>query len=444
MSRSDEGKDHLKKKVERKWEYAPKSEGLVDREHVAPQTVKVRSLGSDGGGGRGHDEGLLSRFKGPMIWLAAILAIVVGLFAFSALFATATIDIEVSRQETSIDRDFTAYSGSSAGDVPFEFVVIESEVIERVPTTKEDEVSRKASGKIVVFNESPAKVDLVVNTRFKSNSGLIYRVGSPVTVPAASNASGEMLPGSLEISVLADKAGKEYNTGLTDFKIPGLEGSDLYDKMYARSKTEITGGFEGVLRTAEDAEIEAAQMRLVERAESAARSDLTGSIASDVVLYQDGIFVTVDTSVPNDVVTDESGKTFVPVRGVATLYAAVFDRHSLSAAIAAKAIPSYDGSDVLVTNLDELAMTLKDREAIDPQTSKTFTFGLKGKPFILWELDTDALRNDLVGLNESEAEAIVRSKYDESVRRYNAEFSPFWIKTFPNNANDIVITIQGG
>ena len=66
-----------------------------------------------------------------------------------------------------------------------------------------------------------------------------------VTIPGTKVENGKTVPGSKEVDVVADKAGAEYNIGLTDFTIPGFKGSPKFETVFARSKTEMTGGYVG-------------------------------------------------------------------------------------------------------------------------------------------------------------------------------------------------------
>ena len=76
--------------------------------------------------------------------------------------------------------------------------------------TSENEVTIKteASGKIVVYNNySTAGQKLIKDTRFETPNGLIFRIKDAVTVPGKKTVGGETVPGSLEVTVYADKEG---------------------------------------------------------------------------------------------------------------------------------------------------------------------------------------------------------------------------------------------
>ena len=53
---------------------------------------------------------------------------------------------------------------------------------------------------------------------------------------------GEIVPSSIDVEVVADEPGKEYNIGPTTFSIPGFKGSPKYEGFYGKSTKPMTGG----------------------------------------------------------------------------------------------------------------------------------------------------------------------------------------------------------
>jgi hypothetical protein len=85
----------------------------------------------------------------------------------------------------------------------------------------------------------------VARTRFESPDGKIYRIEKPLLIPGAKEERGTLVPGSIEAEVVAENPGEEYNKELADFTVPGLKGSALFEKFYARSKGVLAGGRRG-------------------------------------------------------------------------------------------------------------------------------------------------------------------------------------------------------
>jgi len=111
-------------------------------------------------------------------------------------------------------------------------------------TEKKSQESR-AEGIVVIFNKAKESQVLIASTRLESSDGKIYRIPRTIVVPASKQEGGKTIPGSVEITVMADKTGNEYNLGLSDFTLPGLKGSPKYELVFGRSKTEMRGGASG-------------------------------------------------------------------------------------------------------------------------------------------------------------------------------------------------------
>lgn len=107
-------------------------------------------------------------------------------------------------------------------------------------------VEEHARGTIVVYNAYSIKPHrFVAHTRFESPDGKIYRIESPLLIPGAKKEGGKLVPGSVEAEVVAEGSGEEYNKEPVDFTVPGLKGSALFEKIYARSNGALSGGRKG-------------------------------------------------------------------------------------------------------------------------------------------------------------------------------------------------------
>ena len=161
------------------------------------------------------------------------------------------------------DFSFNAAINADINELSYEIMTIEKTDSKKIAATGREEIEEKASGKIVIFNDfNTSSQRLIKNTRFETPEGLIYRINKSIIVPGQKTEGGKTVPGSIEATVYADEAGEKYNIGLTDFTIPGFEGSPRFDSFYARSKTEMAGGFAGERLSANPDELKKAQDEL--------------------------------------------------------------------------------------------------------------------------------------------------------------------------------------
>jgi hypothetical protein len=107
---------------------------------------------------------------------------------------------------------------------------------------------------------------------------LYFRSTKAVTVPAK---------GIVEIDVIADRSGEEYNIEPATFSIPGLVGSPQYTSIYGKSFSKMEGGFQGDVAKVEVEDLNRAKSVLTEKLFSEAKESLKIK-ASDEYVILDG------------------------------------------------------------------------------------------------------------------------------------------------------------
>ena len=432
----------------RKWDYSQGGAGIVERgdsdsdsDSDLDQELETDSMNKTsntrhkknnwGGGGR---KGFLGLPR--LVWIGVVVLIIIILsFVFWSMSATATVKVILSQQTTVINDNFDVKrEKNTEGVLVYEIIKLQEKATRDVQPTKEEEVEQKSSGQIVVYNKHSESTErLITNTRFEAPDGKIYRINKAITIPGAKGSGDDMIPGSLEVTVYADEVGEEYNKGLVDFTIPGLKDTSLEGDIFARSKTEMTGGYNGILKSASEEDIKNTSEALQQELRNSLLAGIRSKIG-DNVLYEEAIFIDFTTHTPTEL--SENGMLTIEETGL--LQAIVFDKKELSSEIAKKSLSSYDGNIVLVSNLDEMSFVFVNKEEFDPAINETFNFILSGTPHIVWEIDEVALKNDLAGLSKSSMSTVIQNSYP-SVRRIEAEIKPFWKGSFPDNPNVIVV-----
>jgi len=137
-----------------------------------------------------------------------------------------------------------------------------------------------ASGKLTVFNNANYSWPLVEKTRFQTSEGLVFRITSPVDVPAAESTG----PGKVEVYVTADPldaygqiSGQRANIGPTKFFLPGLR-EDSRSVLYAQSFDNMTGGITDYVNYVSPEDIKAAESKLKETLLKAVQDELKKQI----------------------------------------------------------------------------------------------------------------------------------------------------------------------
>jgi len=368
------------------------------------------------------------------IWGGAALVCVIVLFVIiGSFFEGATVTVTPRHALVSLENTFTV--GMTGGDVvPYDEATVSIEESREVAATGQERVEQAASGRIVVYNDYDAdSLKLIKNTRFQTPEGLVYRIRDSIVVPGQKkDSSGTTVPGSIEADVFADSPGEEYNIGLTDFTIPGLkEGNDpRYDKVYARSKTPMEGGFVGTVKTASDSETAAARTALKDTLSAKSEGALLASLPEGFVVIPETLTTSYE-DLPN---ADGTKEGTVAIRMKATVRGIAIDGNVLAEAVAKVRVPEYSGEPVRF--LDTRGLSLS---AITPvsvtELPETFDVAVSGSGTLVWVVETDKLREDLVGVSRSEAQTVFAKH--PAVQKADLMVKPFWRRSLPDDPETI-------
>ena len=376
-----------------------------------------------------------SRWKRKsLIFASVILLAGVVFIILSAAFSHATVDITPRTASVSINSGFTAQKGPG-GEIPFEIILIKGSESKQVAPTGTKQIDQKASGRVVIYNNySPASQKLVKNTRFSAANGKIYRINSDITVPGTSLKSGETIPGSIETTVYADVSGAEYNVGLTDFTIPGFKGDPRYDAFYARSKTEISGGFSGSAPVASDKDIATARTELRTSLKEDLLREASSQIPTGYILFSDAIQISFE-----DTQDIDQSKTAVSPRVNGSLVGVLLKEDTIKNEITKKiSAQQKDTLPFQPTSISSLKFAFgSSTGTIDSQTQEV-NFTLTGNETISYDVDGNRLATDLAGKPKNQFAQIL-ANYPSVSKAKISQLRPFWSRYFPGETNKVTV-----
>ena len=161
------------------------------------------------------------------------------------------------------------------------------------------EKEAKATGTIRVYNDYHHSQTLISKTRFQppNDKVLYFRTTKRIVVPSK---------GYVDVEVIADKPGPDYNIEPTDFSIPGLAGYPQYTFVYGKSFEPMRGGVkEGVPIVLEE-DVEKARDILTEGLFNEANRSLQTKISKDFVLFEETKKEKILTAIPSVNVGEEA------------------------------------------------------------------------------------------------------------------------------------------
>ncbi len=369
----------------------------------------------------------------------ALLAFLV-LGSFYVFRSKATLDIATKKETLDFTFPVTADANISEisvteSKIPGQIIKLENEVSGEFKATGASEGATKASGKLTIYNEySGESQSLVANTRFQTSDGKVFRIQKRVTVPGAKmNGKKVESPGILEVEVLADKPGSEYNIGPADFKIPGFEGTSKYDGFYAKSSSAMEGGSFGEKRAISESDLKKAKEALLDKLKKSRSDFIKANIPNNLVFLDSGI-------------EEEFGELESPKEGSAA--------DGFTAKLKASYnVIAFDQKDVDSLIEENLTLRLKGDRKTYPDTKtisyeegvfnldkSSFGFSVRASEVVGGDLDIEKLKKDLSGKGEIEIRKILTA--NDAIETAEITLWPFWSTKAPTDPEMIKVIIK--
>ncbi len=373
-----------------------------------------------------------------ILWVSAIVIVAALVVISTFLFIGRTninLTVRVAHVELSPNVVHTAYRSPGDGELGFITIKEVAEASKEVAATETKFVEKKASGKLTVYNDYSTKSQRIIkNTRFESPDGKIYRVHNSFVVPGHTKGTDGTTPGTLEITVYADKAGEEYNKDSAKFTIPGLKNDPRFDKFWAETSGAITGGFSGKRPTIAESDLASTRESLRTSLKADLKEKLLAKLTPSQNLFDDAIFITFSS----DEKVGEDGKVEVIERAEAT--AVVFNANALASELAKDSNTVLHEGDKLLSNPSDINFKIVQKEKINPTEDELIQFTTTGSAKFLWDINTDSLKEDLAGKESSVLDSTL-SNYP-GVKDAYVTIRPFWRNNFPTDTDDITVKVE--
>jgi hypothetical protein len=369
-----------------------------------------------------------------------LVAVLVFVLTATFIFPKADITIKPARERAQLSIDVAFDTNAKAVDfeentVPSQIFKMTKAVSQEFTATKEEDISKKATGIITIYNAYSSQVQaLVKTTRFEAPDGKIFRLVNTVTVPAAKIEGGSIIASSIDAEVIADVAGEGYNISPSDFTIPGFKGTDKYKGFYGKSKLAMKGGLikKGIVVGQED--ISNAETLLKEKLLADAKEELKKQMGEEFILIDESLAADITENVSQPSVGEPADKFTLTLKALAQGFA--YKKKDLGDLIEEKI--ALKVSDKRLTLPDTRTEAFASNEMNFAGGKSSFTLAVEED--VSWKIDEIRLKEVLSGKNESEAKQAV-ALFPEID---SAEFSlwPFWITRIPKDIRKIQIGVD--
>lgn len=389
--------------------------------------------------GRWRIGSLVSRLYKKSLYFYGLIVIIIFGFVMYLSLGKAEIIIKPASHPLNFDINVAASDeflsvSQQLKRIPGQLFSIEKKIEEGFSATGEKDVVQKARGKIAVFNEySTTTQVLIATTRFESSGGLIFRTLKTITVPGTKVENGKIIPGSIEVEVIADKAGNLYNIDSGKFIIPAFKekgDTDRYGKFYGQSSEPIKGGITGKAKVVTEEDYLNAKKKIEERIISEVEQELRTQTSGLKIL--DLTSPIINNTTPSARI-DEAVDSFT-VSGVATLRMVGFKESDLNDLLV-QYVQSIDDVSVFPDKLD-----LKFKDIKFDDSSGVLKFNLAVTGLVYSKIEQEKIIADLMGKNESEIRNYIESI--DSISSARVILSPFWVWRVPKDQNRIKIKLE--
>lgn len=378
------------------------------------------------------------------IGILSIASILIVAFIIFLTTGSARIEIKPRSQELGTQLKVTMSPNFSSVDnsfnrIPGQLFTISKSASNEFNATAEKDAVQKSKGTMTIYNEySTSPQPLVATTRFEyiqedKESEFVFRTLQSVTVPGMKVENGVVTPGKINVEVIADKAGQNYNISAGTFGIMAWreKGDNArYEKIYGRSNDSMHGGILGKAKVISEFDYNNAKDRLTAKVNGDVSEALREQSAGMELLT--GIEPKID-SIESTAETDDAVEKFTMTVN-SSITTIGFKKEDLLSLIS----NHIDKTSGLIAVPEKLELSYKDT-AINP-TNNTLEVAvvIGGRGYAKIE-KADIMAN-LMGKNKAQIKGYLSSI--KNIDSAKVILSPFWVKKIPRNENKIDIFLM--
>lgn len=321
-------------------------------------------------------------------------------------------------------------------NIPGEILKVSKSVSANFPASTTNLKTAKASGTVRVYNAYSANSQpLIPNTRFVSGDGKLFRITEWVTVPGTRSEGGKLVPGTVDVVVIADQSGEDYNIGASTFSLPGLVGTAAYTAIYAKSFEAMSGGVSREVDQITQADIDKAEAALTKIAREESKTAIARMLPSDdYIVLDDAIEQKIVDFTPLAKAGEEKSEFSAQIESQVTAMA--FQKSGIEAFAKTHILSQIPEGNVLQENSLSIEYTLED---IDMEEG-AMTLTLQITANIYSVIDEQTLKEAVVN-KRAGAVADILKGYPQ-IEKAKVDLWPFWIEESPSKPERIEIKIK--
>ncbi len=353
------------------------------------------------------------------IWFAPSATVIISAKTTSATVSetvTLTVDAETDPKANTIK----AISKEIAKEVSVEFAA-----------TGKKNVGEKATGTVHLSNPTRNSVTISAGTVLKNN-GLSYVLSSSVTVPGATlswDCSGNACAGTKDATITAVEGGSQYNAASGSMSI-------AVDKISATLRSPTSGGTDKTATVVTSGDLENAKIKLNEQKVSGLKEELTSAFGSSAKAIADSYSEKRSDPTPS-VLVDAEANGNVTLKATVTASMLAVEQADLQNFVEAKIKDELSGKESQKI-YDNGAGGVTFSQFSGANNSLNVKLVANGK--VGPEINEDRVKEQAKGHSYGEIQSSIESI--SGVEDVDVKFSPFWVRSAPNNVNKIKVEFK--
>lgn len=338
-------------------------------------------------------------------------------------------DLEITLDKSIKKPDF------SKSIIPAEYIEVTKESGKKATATGTKETGAKAQGKVIVYNYWDSAPQSFPATTAFSYGNLIFLSSAAFTVPGTTIQHGDIVPGSTEVTLVAQQNGEAYNVGPGRFNITNLSGEQA-SKIYGQSSQNFSGGYKKIVKVVSQTDIDQNAQSLAEQLSEQTKKELKEKIKNDKdKMILDQAIINEITQKNSNPQQDQEATEFdlkITLKS-STLTFLNKDFEEMINKNLEKELPK---DKILVDlNLAQAQIQIKNKaQNLDWIELKIFLLAK-----IAPKLDEKKLKENIIGRTSPETIGYLKS-FSE-IADAQIKFWPFWVKKVPAISNNIKISV---
>lgn len=376
----------------------------------------------------------------PIKFLLLTAILVGGIYFVSNLFEKTTITIRQKTTELVLDKEVLNAFNAKDSPMNFELMIVPETETKEITLTEKEDVSIKAHGEVTFYNEYSTKSQkLLIHTFISDSSGKAYQTDGVVNIPGYKlDQSKKIVPGQASIGITSFLAGDTYNGEPSDFSINSFKGTAKAKKIYAKLKSPLKGGAQGIVYRPSPQDLGVLNAYALSTFKSNLLKRVTAQVPAGYILYPEAMNV---SSKVEDSILSPTPNYKAKITGLVS--SVIINKDDLSRTLIKRLLPNLSPlelAQVKIGDISDLTFSFSTPNQIISKDLKSVSFNLSGKINPVWSHDAEVLKKSYAGVSKKDIQPIFKS--DPGITYASVKIFPPWNKYLPTDTSKIEVIIE--